>query len=155
MKKLITLTAVLALGLTATACTTTKEPGPGRVTYAIEAFTVYEGTETSVLVPVEVDVRVENLTDHNLYIREGRTGGWLILPWQGPETLSTPARQQFSYELDTKLTDFRLSIKATIQAEARTVLRCVILNTDEFPIGTADEVVIDSTGTGTVHCASQ
>jgi hypothetical protein len=148
------LTALVAL-VTATACT---QPLPAndtdRITFAIEAYYQADGVERSVLSQTNVVASITNLTTNDIHIRDGRSGAWLVLPWEMNEDFDLPIRYQFTYDRrDTKLEDFRLVVKALVNADRDMHLRCTLFDTNERVI-TRNEVVIDGSLTGTVSCAN-
>lgn len=156
MKRIITIATVLALGLTATACTESLPEGDtDRISYEIEAFYLQDGVTRSVLSQVHVVANIENLSgSENIHVRDGQTGAWLVLPWESAEDLDFPIRRQFTYDRrNTKADDFRLMVKATADADRDVHLRCILFDSKEQPFRT-HEVVIDVTGTGTVTCLS-
>jgi hypothetical protein len=158
MKKLGTVIAALAVGFTATACITPTQgqDSVGRITYTIETFTVAGTTETSVLLPIKTVVGITRIATHGINVRDGRSGAWLVLPWESTEGMTTPVRYQFTYDTrNTEADDFLLQVKASVTTSPGTHLRCLLSDTFESPTGTRDEAIVDATGVAVVSCLSK
>jgi hypothetical protein len=152
MKRIITAIVALALGLTATACTT-PEDNTGRISYEVEAYYINDGTTRSVLSDITLLVRVET-SRQGAQVRDGATGAWLVLPWQFSGDVGLPIRRQFTYDKrNTGQDDITLTVNALVTADPGVRFKCTLFDTNEEPFKTT-EVTIGANGQGDVTCIS-